>query len=254
MKSGQKVYIVYAVNDAPHYRSMMDLSIRSWKRFHPDWQLEVITLPSTNTVLDTTRWHFGSRVEAMVGRALRAVSGQVANRNTAFAEKMEVFMKLKYERTLFMDCDTYVLRPLDDLAALIDAGSDVVAQRAGREVYHFGEHQFSKINSGVFFGSIRLFQTMMAYVHQCPISLTDHAESDQYFFSYCLHVAPELKISYVDNLQVPNSILPPKLFGADQVYEAVKKIADNPVRPGVFHYIFQKRKFFDALLKLEGKL
>ena len=186
MNSKPKVCVVYAVNDAPHYRKMMDLSIRSWKRFHPEWSLEVITLPSANTVLDSTRWRLGSTAQGIAELALQTLAGKKAKavRNTTFAEKLDVFLKLNYDRTLFLDCDTYVMRPLDDLAASLDNGYDVVVQKNEGLTYEpqkqLGTSSFPVINSGVFFASPIFSKTMIEYAAKCTTSLSELWESDQY--------------------------------------------------------------------------
>src|ERR1700761_610428 len=107
------VTVLYTCNDAPHYRQMMELSIRSWKRFHPDWKVEVFPLQSSNTVIDTVTWHLGSRAGDLTKAAIAPLRKNAPEgRIKAFNEKVDAFRSVKGSCVLFLDCDTFVNRPL----------------------------------------------------------------------------------------------------------------------------------------------
>ncbi len=227
------VTVLYTCNDAPHYRQMMELSIRSWKRFHPDWKTEIFQLQSANTLVDTVTWHLGSRAGAIT-KSLMARKDSWDGRVNSFNEKVDAFRSVKDSCVLFLDCDTFVNRPLDSLVERFQ-GVDVLAQNA-YETFPpkpgFGDASFPRINAGAFMMSATFARVFAEYASTYPIENLYGA--DEYLFSYCLHHSDKVKVRFIGDLQATNNV------GARSVDKYVGEAH-------VFHYIYHKRRMYTQL-------
>ena len=232
------ITVLYACNDASHYRKMMELSIRSWKRFHPDWKVEIFPLRTPNTFIDTITWYLGSRA-AGLAKAIAAPirKNEPEGRIKAFNEKVDAIRSAKEPCVLFLDCDTFVTRPLTSMIERFQ-GFDVLTQDAHsifEPLHGFGDAPFPRISAGAFLMSSTFAEVYNDYARRYPIESLYGA--DEYIFSYCLHHSTNLRVRAVSDLQVINKM-------------GVKSVVEYLDQAAVVHYAFHKQLMYKQLKAL----
>ena len=232
------ITVLYACNDASHYRQMMELSIRSWKRFHPDWKVEIFPLQTPNTFIDTITWHLGSRAADLTKTITAPIrNNQPEGRIKAFNEKVDAIRSVKEPCVLFLDCDTFITRSLTNMIERFQ-GFDVLVQDA-HSIFQpepgFGDAPFPRISAGAFLMSAAFAEVYTDYARRYPIENLYGA--DEYIFSYCLHHSTNLRIRAVSDLQVINRV-------------GVKSVVEYLDQAHVVHYAFHKRRMYNQLKAL----
>jgi hypothetical protein len=237
MKELEKDFgVLYFVDPNPHFQRMADISIQSLKSFHPDWPVEVMEcgafpVPLWKKIyraLSFWKWSERSNRARQDWRVLFAkANGQI---NSPF------------RHTLYLDADTIVMRPLDQVLERARQ-YDVVANSLGWKHYNGFESwqpaQFPMIMSGIVFYNEIFKEIYQTYVDRLAVGAGKHFAGDQYIFSMTCHMeAEKLRILLEPYLQIDTMNLEEHLCRNDYprrgnildlTYEGLKKFH-------IFHY------------------
>ena len=252
------VGVLYCVNSARNYRLMLDLSIRSLKRFHPGWPVKVVELQTGTDIYDLIWWFAGGQAVHIARKVLgRLVSHEdpIGARVRAMADKIEPFARPPFAKTLYLDCDTFILRPLSGLMDIMDGQVDIIVNESDASIFYepvagYTDRQVPRVNSGVAVLSPRFGRLFRPYVEACPIPLSHLLEPDQYLLNYCLADCEELRTSYVPDLQLDNSFRGRQRSGVETAEDVLELVCAGEVDACVFHYIARKRNCYRRLRRL----
>ena len=230
--------VVYFVDGNPGFKRMMDISIESLRRFHPDWPVEILHSKK-----------YGVPLWKKVYRAVSFWKWQ-SRRNRAnwdlrvVLDKAYAMIDTPFEKTLYIDADTVVLRPMDELVERLDR-VDVIATALGWKNYNgFQEWQpnvFPMIMAGVAFYNKRFTETYKEYVDRLyPYAGVNYGRGDdQYIFSmFCEMEKQNLNIELDQRLQLDAMNLAQHL-GEDfpQVEEGILDLSWEALKEYfIFHY------------------
>ena len=237
--------IAYCVNDSRPYRRMLDTSIQSFKRFNESWPIEVVKLSAGTDLFGTIRWHLGSRAEAMTRRWIGDRSGREARKN-AIAEKIRLFSDPPFEKTLFVDCDTIILRPLAGLFETIRTDVDVVVQQwMPGEFYSpappFTTQRFRRFNSGFVYFTRAFSERCRDCVRGCEVDIVNLHDQDQYVFSRVLELIEPARVFEHTTLQLTNRPSELNSLGFGGQATALKKIVVDRSDYFFYHYVYKKK-------------
>jgi hypothetical protein len=155
--------VVYYTDENPHFQRMLNASIASLKRFHPDWPVQVFTVPTPRSSLvhkayrRLTPWKNGKR---------RNRCGQNCRVN---ARKIDILYQTPFKHTFYLDVDTIVMSPLNELLEWAPSYDVVVAPLPWKMYERTGTWQPERwpcIMSGVFVYNHRFLQLLGDLVTQ----------------------------------------------------------------------------------------
>jgi len=181
--------VLYFHDANSEFERMARMSIKSLKRFHPDWPIHVATCntPKMSLLRKCYRSVSYWKRQARIDRANQDVR--------VIAEKGTVMLNSPFETTLYLDVDTIIMRPLDNfMQRALDC--DVLATPLSWKHYSsFGDGQpetWPMLMAGVVFYSKHFRQIYKSYIdiykdviprlptqEQTILSLTCHQESSQ---------------------------------------------------------------------------
>ncbi len=192
--------VLYLVDQNPHFLRMLDVSLQSLRRFHPDWPVEIRRLES----LPVPFWK----------RLYRRVSFWKIDKRRArgfqdtriIGRKAQAMAATPFRHTLFLDADTVVMKPLDDLRRRAQ-GADVLVTALPWKSYSGVEDwqpkSFPYLCSGVVFYSRRFAEEYRPYVERLAPRVESLPTLDQYVFSLACHLeSSRLKILLEPSLQI----------------------------------------------------
>ena len=248
-----RIGALYTVNAAKHYVDMLELSKQSLLKFHPDLPVKVVTLSAPTDIYERIRWFAGTRVERKLRKLFGSKGQAMESRNACLAERLAVLADPPFERTLFIDNDTVVVRPMDDLFDLAQ-NCDVVVQtpKSGRKYPPIGEHYPKEMpisNAGVYLFSKAFGQALAKAAADCPLDVTGLPDGDQFLFNQIVHGDSDLRVEFRDDLQEANSPITdrPALTSPEDA------IADRDAgrkQTRVLHYTLRKRPWYTTLRKM----
>ena len=244
--------VLYFCDDNPAFQRMAAMSVESLRRFHPDWPVELVRVPSTRIPL----WKKTYRLASFWKRQRRhARAGQDKR---IIANKAEIMLATPFRLTLYLDVDTIVMRPLDRLLELARS-SDVVVTRLPwkryRRVADWQPESWPFVMAGVMFHSRRFNALYRGYIERFGSRIIELPTSDQIVVSLACHMeADNLKISYEPDLQIDVLNLAQHL-GTDE-YPRVGEYID--LRHGglrrfhIFHYNEYKPQYMQQIRDVWG--
>lgn len=121
--------VLYFVNKNPGYKEMMDYSIRSIKKFHPDWEIEIIESESYSTPI----WIKAYRALSFWKWSARKKRSNMDIR--VILDKALAMLDSPFENTLYIDVDTVVLKSLSSYKELLN-NYDVIATPLSWKMYN----------------------------------------------------------------------------------------------------------------------
>jgi hypothetical protein len=239
--------ISYCINNSRPYRQMLDVSVRSLERVHRGVNREISQLHAGGDWLDSIRWHCGSTLEHWVRKLTVGDDYAKKARHKAMAEKIRLFSNPPFEHTLFIDCDTIVLRPLTAVFDALAAGADVVVQAWKPEDYYgtcppFTTEPFRRYNSGVVGFSQAFAKDYAAIVQSCTLDIAGLHDQDQYVFSQLLHQIDKSRVVELPHLQIANDADACRELGAVSIADAARIACTGDIPYSVFHYIMKKKQ------------
>jgi hypothetical protein len=113
--------VVYYTDENPLFKKMLGASIASLRRFHPDWPVKVFTIPTPECSLvrkiyrKLTPWKNVKRYERC---------GQDSRVN---ARKIDILFQTPFKYTFFLDVDTIVMSPMNELSEWIKNYDAIIA-------------------------------------------------------------------------------------------------------------------------------
>ncbi len=113
--------VVYYTDENPQFKRMLSASIASLKRFHPDWPVKVFTIdtPKSSIVRKAYR-----KLTPWKNIKRRERCGQDCRVN---ARKIDILDQTPFKHTFFLDVDTIVMSPMNELLEWITAYDAVIA-------------------------------------------------------------------------------------------------------------------------------
>lgn len=239
--------VLYLVDQNPHFLRMLDVSLQSLRRFHPDWPVEITRLDS----LPVPAWKRLYRRLSVWKLDKRRARGFHDTR--IIGRKAQAMVATPFRHTLFLDADTVVMRPLDELRRRAQAADVMVTPldwKSYAGVEDWQPRSFPYLNSGVVFFSRRFADKYRPYVERLVSRVESLPTMDQYIFSLACHLESEsLRILMEPTLQIDVINLDqhlgerrcPRRDGiADLSYEGLRDFH-------VFHYNEYKDRYLEEI-------
>lgn len=244
--------VLYLVDRNPLFRRMLQVSMESLRRVHPDWPVQVIETPSPpvgplRALYRRATWWKRARREARAGQDVRVL-----------AAKAEAWLQSPFEQTLFLDADTVVLRSLEALRARAQS-ADVLACPLPWKQYQALEPwqpaSFPYLMSGAVFYNRRFADAYRGVLRRIRTPVAALPTGDQFVFSLTVALAPPaLRVQLEPSLQLDVINMRQHAGG-----EALPLVAgDLDLRwPGlerfhVFHYNDRKPQYLDRIRTVWG--
>jgi len=204
--------VLYFTDDNPHFHRMLRMSLASLRKFHPDWPVHIVTVPSVpvpawkHLYRALSFWKWSAR-RRRLGQNIRII-----------ARKTQALQESPFDLTLYLDADTILLRPLD---AWREAASRHNILITGLPWKHFTrEHPWQPatwpyVMAGIFFYD-RTFRTVFdRYMRQYGDIVPQLPLTDLNLLSMiCQEEAAALSICYDQHLQLDHCNLT-QLLGTD---------------------------------------
>ncbi len=192
--------ILYFIDSNPLFREMMELSVRSLRRFHPDIPITVLEVPKfpvpawKKLYRKLSYWKYDAR---------RRRANQDAR---VIAAKADAMLDSPYDVTLYLDADTYIQRPLDDVISKA-LECDVLATQFPWKTYSRIEdwqpESWPFVMAGLNFYSKRFCEAYRPYIDRLRDQLATLPTMEQFTFSLCCHEhADDLNIVYDQRFQL----------------------------------------------------
>ncbi len=238
--------VLYVIDGNPRFREMLDISIASLRQWHPDWPIEILDLPNPEVAF-ARRWYRRLSFWKRDRRRARAYQDM-----RTVEAKAAAWGRSPFERTLFLDADTVVLRSLDamrDRAAAADVLATAMPWKRYRGFRTWQPPTFPFVMSGVVFYN-RTFGDAYARVLARLGSLRGLPTGDQFAFSLTLAMEAErLRIALAPDLQF--DVINADRHAAPDVPPRQNNIIDltweGLRRFHVFHYNDRKPDYLAAM-------
>ncbi|MCE9616175.1 MAG: hypothetical protein K8T26_18025 [Lentisphaerae bacterium] len=183
--SPQEFGVLYFVDENPAFGEMLAVSLESLRRFHPEWPVRIVRVPSRPQPLwlKTYRWlSFWKRAKR------QARFGQDTG---IIARKVEAVTGSPFATTLYLDVDTVILRPLDDVVARARQADVLVTPLPWKQFRARAPWQppsWPYLMSGVFLYSRHFAETFSTYLAtRFPAGIADIPMTDMFVFSLLCH-------------------------------------------------------------------
>jgi hypothetical protein len=244
--------VLYFLDENPAFQKMARMSIQSLKRFHPDWPVRVITIPSAHVPLwkkiyrFVSFWKRGKRL-ARAGQDQRIV-----------ASKAEIMVNTPFRHTLYLDVDTIIMSPLNELreeALKCDVLITPMHWKSYARREEWQPPSWPYTMAGVMFFNDRFVSVYKKYIELLNEDISNLPTTDQFLVSLTCHLEPEnLKISYRPDFQLDVLNLSNHLGEEDypKVGECVDLTHDGLKNFYVFHYNEYKPQYMDQISKVWG--
>lgn len=244
--------VLYFVDENPEFNKMLKMSIQSLKRFHPDWPIHIVKC--TSYAVPT--WKKAYRFISFWKRKKRF--DRAGQDIRVYKDKLEAWMKTPFNKTLFLDVDTIVMRPLHKMKKQAD-NVDVMLtplnwkKYQGIEIWH--PKTFPYLMSGVVFYNSTFLNIYKKYADRMATSIYKLPTGDQYVFSMaCELEASEIEIMHEPSLQV-DVINIVQHLGTDEfprLGECLDLTWEGLSRFHVFHYNEYKPQYMQQIKDVWG--
>lgn len=126
--------VIYVATGKPRYLSEVEASAASLRRHMPELPITVFSDRKSQRLTE-----------------LRVCQELIEDPTASYLDKVVALQRSPYARTLFLDTDTWVSAPLDELFQLLDRFQVAAAHELARQHSHFAElpDAFPEFNSGV---------------------------------------------------------------------------------------------------------
>ena len=244
--------VIYFVDDNPKFLQMLDLSIQSLKRFHPDWPVEVIRCPSFPVPLWKKLYRALSFWKWQRRRERAHQDARV------IGAKAEAMLKTPFRTTLYLDVDTIILKPLDALRRQAEQCDVLATQLSWKHFDGLEDWQpkrFPMFMAGLCFYSDRFVETYRSYVERLGPIAWRLPCMDQFIFSLACEMEGEnLDIQLAPTLQF-DVINAAQHFGRDD-YPRLGEFVDlrtELLEPfHIFHYNEYKPHYLRQIAEVWG--
>lgn len=241
--------ILYFYDENPAYKQMADMSIATLRKWHPDWPVEVVRIPSSQTpwwkkayrTASFWRWH---RRRIRAGQDTRVI-----------AQKANIMLNSPFEHTLYLDADTIVLRPLDEIRDMV-VSSDVVITPLPWKTYSrnadWQPETWPYMMAGVMGFSNDFTKTYARYVSRFGDAISKLPSQEQFIVSLCCEMESQnLDIRKQTNLQI--DVINLKDHLKTDCYprygEAIDLRWDKVKDFYIFHYNHDKPSYIEQIKK-----
>ncbi|MEM7200474.1 MAG: hypothetical protein AAF628_09435 [Planctomycetota bacterium] len=250
--TGTEFGVMYFADANRRYREMLDVSIASLRRQHPDWSVRVETIPSFG--VSPLRALY--RAVSFWKRARRF--DRAGQDRRVIAAKTDAWHRTPFDWTLFLDADTFVLRSLAEHAAN-PGDADVITCRLGNSKYRGVEPwhpaEFPYLMSGVVFFGPRFLRRYREVAGRMATPVARLPTGDQYVFSLtCALFAEELRVVEDPKLQIDVINMEHHLGTADLPMRGpCIDLREPRLREfGVFHYNEYKPQYLAQIREVWG--
>ena len=243
--------ILYFCDDNPHYRRMLAYSMASLRRFHPDWPVTVIDVPSPPVPL----WkHLCRALSFWKWQKRRERAGQDVR---VIARKARCMLDSPYETTLYLDVDTIVLRPLEAFRQQAETCDLVITPLPWKQYARRADWQpehWPYVMAGVCFYNRRFLDVYQHYVDRFGSTIADLPSQEQFVLSLACHeAADQLRIRYDPMLQLDVLNLDHHLATSEypRCGDAIDLSAESLQDFAVFHYNHHKDDYMAQIAQMQ---
>lgn len=198
--NGKSFGVLYFVDENPMFQEMLAISVNSLKKFHPDWPIEVVQIPSLP--ISVARRIYRS-VSVWKNKKRRARANQDFR---LIAKKADIMLASPFDITLYLDVDTVITKDLLALAKRACEVDVVVTQLPWKRYQGTQDWQpesFPYSMAGVAFYNRRFIENYRNYVNRVGPEVAKLPTGDQFIFSLALYCENEnLDVVYEPTLQL----------------------------------------------------
>ena len=192
--------ILYFCDQNPTYRRMLQMSLASLKRYHPNWPVEVVQVTSPPTPLWKKLYRMGSfwKWEKRRNRAGQDVR--------VIATKANIMLNTPFRHTLYLDVDSFVMRPLDDIRDKLMSADVVITPLPWNTYTRNADWQpasWPYMMAGIMGFSQHFVDVYSGYVSRFTDTIAKLPTQEQFIVSLCCEMeAKRLKIIKSPHLQL----------------------------------------------------
>ena len=192
--------ILYFCDQNPTYQRMLQMSLASLKRFHPDWPVEIVQVASPPTPLWKKLYRLGSfwrwtKRRARAGQDVRVI-----------AAKANIMLNSPFQHTLYLDVDSYVMRPLGNIRDMLMSADVVITPLPWKSYIRNADWQPERwpyMMAGIMGFNKHFVKVYSEYVSYFDDSIEKLPSQEQYIVSLCCEMeAQNLKIMKSPHLQI----------------------------------------------------
>lgn len=244
--------VLYFVDENPAFRKMLNMSVRSLKRFHPDWPIKVVEIPSYHVP-------FWKKVYRSISYWKQAKRYNRACQDLrVIAAKAEVLLQTPFTHTLYLDVDTIVMKPLHKFRVQAMECDVIVTPLPWKTYFRMAKWQpkaWPYVMAGVLFYSKHFRETYQNYVNQFGSSISKMPSQEQYVLSLACHMEIQnLNIVKDPTLQIDVLNLPQHLGTSN--YPRLDGCVDlswkGLSRFHIFHYNEYKPQYMGQIMEVWG--
>ncbi len=192
--------VIYVVQDSDECLRECIFSAKSLKKFHPDWSITLFT----NLKIENPNSYFDSVVESPIGLH-------------PFKSKIFNIAASPYERTLFLDTDTQILQPIDELFDALKSNDLALAHEPYKDNFELckNANDFANVNAfntGViafYYKSnvYAFFKEWYTSIESQPDASLNYFNSDQDYFNKLV-----IKEGALNDLGIKLAVLDNKVY------------------------------------------
>ena len=246
--------VLYYTDENPHFKKMLNASIASLKRFHPDWPVKVFSVPNPKSSFfrkayrKLTPWKNLKRRDRC-GQDIRTI-----------ARKTDIVLRSPFKSTLYIDVDTIIMRSLDKVRKWIEEHDLIITPLPWAQYKRTSEWQpdtWPRVMAGVF-----AYNEQFRHAYEKIVLRFGGSEgvariynTDQYVLSLLCHTNKDnLLIKYWPDFQI-DTVCIEKHLGTSN-YPKIDGRIDirSPMlnRFRIFHYNEFKPAYMEQIRKFWG--
>jgi hypothetical protein len=250
--SQQNFGVLYFHDSNPEFKRMERMSIRSLRRFHPDWPIHIAKCPTPRKSLLRTCYRAVSfwRRKARFDRANQDVR--------VIAEKAKVMLNSPFKITLYLDVDTIVMRPLDELMKRACSCDVLITPLSWLQYRCFEEGQpetWPELMAGVLFYSQHFISIYRSYIERYANLIPKLPTQEQIILSLACHQDASRLNVFTDSMLQFDVLNAHRHLGRSD-YPRVGECVDlsNPElqRFHIFHYNDKKPQYMKQIQNVWG--
>jgi hypothetical protein len=253
-KSGtdKRFGVLYFHDSNPEFARMGRMSIRSLQRFHPHWPIRIVKCHTPRKSLPRVCYRAISfwRKQARLDRANQDVR--------VISEKARVMLSSPFDTTLYLDVDTVIIRPLDNLLEQACNCDVLITPLSWLHYHRFEDGQpetWPELMAGVIFYSRRFREIYKPYVEKYAAKIPKLPTQEQIILSLTCHQeASRLEVVKDPTLQF--DVLNAHRHFAQPDYPRTGECVDisNPElqRFHIFHYNDKKPQYMKQIQEVWG--
>ncbi len=242
--------VLYFCDDNPEFRKMLALSIASLRRFHPDWPVTVMDVPSPRVPL----WkHIYRLLSFWKWQDRRDRAGQDVR---VIAAKAQCMLDSPYDVTLYLDVDTIVLRPLDDFRKRAELCDLLICPLPWKQYAKQADWQpdhWPYVMAGVCFFNRKFVGIYREYVQRFGETIAALPSQEQFVMSLVCYLENDrLNMDYSGSLQIDVINLDQHLGHSDYPRRGTcLDLSREPLeRFAIFHYNHFKSDYMAQVKRL----